>query len=153
VLAELYAPPKAKLEQKIINAPVRIIAEGDYVVVKSRGRNMTKEGNAYNNSYCNVLRLEGGRLKEWTEYADSALVNAVLGDPRETLVEPVPGEIPANFAHPRRASNKVSKMHKLIHLKPAALRIPRRFEIQQWCDAIRRTSCRNHRRNSSAPKP
>jgi hypothetical protein len=38
-----------------------------------------------------VLRREGGKLKEWTEYTDSALVNAVLGDPRETLVEPVPG--------------------------------------------------------------
>jgi hypothetical protein len=35
-----------------------------------------------------VLRREGGKLKEWTEYTDSALVNAVLGDPRETLVEP-----------------------------------------------------------------
>jgi len=30
-----------------------------------------------------VLRLEGGKLKEWIEYADSALVNAVLGDPTE----------------------------------------------------------------------
>ena len=60
-------------------------------MVESRGRNTTKEGKAYNNSYCNVLRLEGGKLKEWTEYADSALVDAVLGDPRETLVEPAPG--------------------------------------------------------------
>jgi uncharacterized protein len=60
-------------------------------VVESRGRNTAKEGKAYNNSYCNVLRLEGGKLKEWIEYADSALVDAVLGDPRETLVEPAPG--------------------------------------------------------------
>jgi ketosteroid isomerase-like protein len=60
-------------------------------VVESRGRNTTKEGKAYNNSYCNVLRLEGGKLKDWIEYADSALVDAVLGDPREMLVEPVPG--------------------------------------------------------------
>jgi ketosteroid isomerase-like protein len=36
--------------------------------------------------YCNVLRLEGGRLKDWSEYTDTALVNAVLGDPREALV-------------------------------------------------------------------
>ena len=63
-------------------------------MVESRGRNTTKEGKAYNNTYCNVLRLEGGKLKklkEWTEYADSALVNAALGDPREALVEAVPG--------------------------------------------------------------
>jgi ketosteroid isomerase-like protein len=83
VLAELFAPLRAKIEGRIRNVPVRFIAEGDYVVVEARGRNTTKEGKAYNNTYCNVLRLEGGRLKEWTEYADSALVNEVLGDPAE----------------------------------------------------------------------
>jgi hypothetical protein len=83
VLAELFAPLRAKIEGRIRSVPVRFIAEGDYVVVEARGRNTTKEGKAYNNTYCNVLRLEGGRLKEWTEYADSALVNEVLGDPAE----------------------------------------------------------------------
>ena len=87
VLAELFAPLRARLQHKIINTPVRITADGDIVVVESRGRNTTVEGNGYNNVYCNVLRLENGRLKEWTEYADSALVNAVLGDPRETSAE------------------------------------------------------------------
>jgi len=91
VLAELFAPLRAKLQQKIINTPVRITAEGDIVVVESRGRNTTIKGKAYNNVYCNVLRLEGGKLKEWTEYADSALVNAVLGDPREVVPEAVRG--------------------------------------------------------------
>jgi ketosteroid isomerase-like protein len=91
VLTELFAPLRAKLQQKIINAPVRITAEGNIVVVESRGRNTTTEGKAYNNFYCNVLRLEGGKLKEWTEYADSALVNAVLGDPKETLTGAVSG--------------------------------------------------------------
>jgi uncharacterized protein len=83
VLAELFAPLRAAIEGNITTIPVRLIAEGDYVVVECRGRNTTKQGNAYNNVYCNVLRLEGGKLKEWTEYADSALVNAVLGDPAE----------------------------------------------------------------------
>jgi uncharacterized protein len=89
VLAKLFAPLRARLQQKIINAAVRITAAGDIVVVESRGRNTTIEGNAYNNVYCNVLRLEGGRLKEWTEYADSALVNAVLGDQREAVMTKV----------------------------------------------------------------
>jgi ketosteroid isomerase-like protein len=81
VLGELFAPLRAKIEGPIRNVPVRFIAEGDYVVVEARGRNTTKQGKAYNNTYCNVLRLEGAKLKEWTEYADSALVNEVLGDP------------------------------------------------------------------------
>ena len=85
VLAKLFAPLRAKLVDKIINTAVRIIAEGDIVVVEARGCNTTTEGKAYNNVYCYVLRLEGGRLKEWTEYADSALVNAVLGDPADVI--------------------------------------------------------------------
>jgi hypothetical protein len=85
VLAELFAPLRAAIEGNITTIPLRLIAEGDYVVVEARGRNTTKQGKPYNNVYCHVLRLEGGRLKEWTEYADSALVNAVLGDPAELM--------------------------------------------------------------------
>jgi uncharacterized protein len=85
VIAELFAPLRARMEGKITNVPVRIIAEGDCVVVESRGRNTTTQGMAYNNTYCHVLRLEGGQLKEWVEYSDTALVDAVLGDPAEAL--------------------------------------------------------------------
>jgi hypothetical protein len=83
VLSELFAPLRAAMEGSIVQTAIRLIAEGDYVVVEGRGRSTTKQGNAYHNVYCHVLRLEGGKLKEWTEYADSALVNAVLGDPAE----------------------------------------------------------------------
>ncbi len=85
VLAELFAPLRARIEGSITTIPVRLIAEGDYVVVEARGRNTTLQGKAYDNTYCNVLRLEGGKLKEWTEYCDTALVDAVLGDPREAM--------------------------------------------------------------------
>ncbi len=86
VLTELFAPLRAALEGRITQSVVRMITEGDYVVVESRGHNITKQGKAYHNVYCNVLQLEGGRLKEWTEYADSALVDAVLPDPAMTKV-------------------------------------------------------------------
>jgi len=68
--------------------PVRLIAEGDLVVVEAHGRNVTRTGRTYDNTYCNVLRLEGGKVSEWTEYCDTALIDAVLGDPRE----PAPAE-------------------------------------------------------------
>jgi len=83
VLTKLFAPLRAALEGRITHSVVRMIAEGDFVVVESRGHNTTRQGKAYNNFYCNVIRLENGRLKEWTEYADSALVNAVLPDPAQ----------------------------------------------------------------------
>ena len=85
VLAELFAPLRANMVGAITTIPVRLIAEGDYVVVEARGRNTTRQGKAYDNAYCNVLRLEGGKLKEWTEYCDTALVDAVLDDPRKAM--------------------------------------------------------------------
>jgi ketosteroid isomerase-like protein len=85
VLAELFGPLRARIEGKITTIATRLIAEGDHVVVEAHGRNTTREGKPYNNVYCHVLRLEGGKLKEWTEYADTALENAVLGDPAEAM--------------------------------------------------------------------
>src|SRR5690242_469150 len=85
VLAELFGPLRDRIQGRIRTVPVRLIAEGDLVVVEARGRNVTTEGGTYNNTYCNVLRLEGGRIREWTEYCDTALVDAVLGDPGEPV--------------------------------------------------------------------
>ena len=83
VLAELFAPLRDRIQGRIRTVPVRLIAEGDLVVVEARGRNVTQDGKTYNNTYCNVLRLESGKIREWTEYCDTALVDAVLGDPQE----------------------------------------------------------------------
>ncbi len=89
VLDELFAPLMAAIDGRLRNTPVRFIADGDFVVVETRGSNRTKRGMDYNNTYCNVLRLEGGKLKEWTEYSDTQLVAAVLGDPAEWRRETV----------------------------------------------------------------
>jgi uncharacterized protein len=86
VLAELFAPLRARIEGAITTIPLRLIAEGDTVVVQARGRNTTREGKAYDNCYCNVIRLEDGKLKEWIEYCDTALVDYVLGDPADAVV-------------------------------------------------------------------
>ena len=43
---------------------------------------MTKAGEPYCNTYCFVFRLEGGKLKEVTEYQNTELATRVLGDPR-----------------------------------------------------------------------
>jgi ketosteroid isomerase-like protein len=83
VLADLFAPLTARIEGPIRIAAIRIIADGDFVVVEARGDNTTRAGKPYNNAYCNILRLEGGKLREWTEYCDTALVDEVLGDPAE----------------------------------------------------------------------
>lgn len=43
------------------------------------GKVRTRAGKDCNNSYCFVLRLEGGRLVELREYLDTALVERVFG--------------------------------------------------------------------------
>ena len=53
--------------------------EGDFVVVEARGDNVTKAGQRYDNQYCMVWRLEGGRIRQIKEDCDSALVERVLG--------------------------------------------------------------------------
>jgi uncharacterized protein len=50
-------------------------------VVECRGRVTTKAGKAYNNTYCNVFRLAGGKLKELTDYMDTELLTTALEAP------------------------------------------------------------------------
>ena len=81
VLTELLAPLRSMIADRVRTRAHRFIAEGDLVVVEARGDNTTKTGRPYNNTYCFVARLDGGKLREITEYLDTELVTAVLGDP------------------------------------------------------------------------
>jgi uncharacterized protein len=78
---ELLKPRFAQFADQYINTATRFIAEDDLVVVECRGKVTTKSGQPYNNIYCWVCRLENGKLKELTEYMDTALVERVLADP------------------------------------------------------------------------
>ena len=58
-----------------------ILADGAHVVVQARGHATTRAGKAYDNEYCFVYKLENGLVTEVTEYLDTELVVAALGDP------------------------------------------------------------------------
>jgi uncharacterized protein len=60
----------------------RILADGDHVVVQCEGDATTVSGAAYANTYCFVIRIEDGQLRELTEYMDTALVDRVLQPPQ-----------------------------------------------------------------------
>jgi ketosteroid isomerase-like protein len=81
VLKELLAPLRSMIAERIRTTAHQFIAEGDHVVVEARGNNVTKAGLPYNNEYCFVVRLTDGKLREITEYMDTALVISVLGGP------------------------------------------------------------------------
>jgi ketosteroid isomerase-like protein len=75
------APLFAQFADRYTNTAEQFIADGDHVVVQSRGRVTTKAGEPYNNTYCYVCRLAEGKLRELTEYCDTALVATALSPP------------------------------------------------------------------------
>ena len=85
MLRDLLGPLRARLVERSRTSAHNFIAEGDTVVVEARGDNLTKAGKRYNNEYCFVFRLAGGEITEVKEYSDTALIDAVLGDPREAM--------------------------------------------------------------------
>jgi len=79
VIAKLLGPLGAALEGGIALTPHNFIAEGDYVVMLANGKATTKGGKPYNNSYCHVFRIAGGKVTEINEYLDTALVDEAFG--------------------------------------------------------------------------
>lgn len=81
VLDELLGPLNAQLADGNRITAQRLIAEDDCVVVAARGHNLTKGGDPYQNNYCWIFRLVDGQVVELTEYADTALIDAVSQAP------------------------------------------------------------------------
>jgi ketosteroid isomerase-like protein len=77
----LIEPLFAQFAGVYTNRAINIIAESDTVVVECRGNSMTKSGKPYNNEYCYVITMAGGRLTELREYCDTALIEDVLEPP------------------------------------------------------------------------
>ena len=76
---KLLAPLAEALKEGIVITPYNIIADGDFIAMQAHGKALAKNGNAYNNHYCHVFRIAGGKIKEVTEYLDTALVDSVFG--------------------------------------------------------------------------
>lgn len=81
VREKLLAPLFAQFATQYCNTAHRILADGDFVVVECQGAVTTKTGKAYDNSYCYVIRLAGGKMKHLNEYMDTSLVEEALEAP------------------------------------------------------------------------
>ena len=82
VRSELLDPLFAQFETGYRAVAVHLIAEGDHVVIESRGDVTTKAGKPYRNTYCYVCRLLDGEISELTEYCDTELLTSALDPPR-----------------------------------------------------------------------
>lgn len=74
VLHELWKSVKTDIAQPFRVTATLILAEGDYVVVEGVGNNKTPNGKEYNNRYCWVMKISGGKIVELKEYMDTDLV-------------------------------------------------------------------------------
>jgi ketosteroid isomerase-like protein len=81
VLEQLLGPVRAQLVERVRLSVRRILADWDVVVVEAMGRAMTKTGKPYNNDYCFVYKLAGGKIIEVTEYLDTELASGALRAP------------------------------------------------------------------------
>ncbi len=83
VRARLLGPLMAQFADGYRARALRVLADGDHVVIESRGDATTKTGKPYQNSYCLVFRLEGGKVRELSEYCDTELLTAALAPPEQ----------------------------------------------------------------------
>jgi|SRR5882724_1378372 len=79
ILGDLHGHVRSLLVERARTIAHRFIADGDHVVVEARGDNLTRTGVRYDNDYCLVFRLEGGKITEIREYCDSVLTEKALG--------------------------------------------------------------------------
>ena len=80
LMEQLLGPLFGQLKAGIASEVERLTAEGDIVVVQTAGTAETLDGEPYNNSYCQVMRIEDGKIVEVKEYMDTALVVSVFGE-------------------------------------------------------------------------
>jgi len=79
VIDKLLKPVRARLaDGPIVFRPERFIAEGEYVVMQAKGRATALSGKPYNNTYCIVCRIVGGKVKEMVDYVDTELITTAL---------------------------------------------------------------------------
>lgn len=82
VINDLLRPLGRQLGGASIIKAHNLIAEGDQVVVQATGHNTTVTGRRYENTYCWVIRMGEGKIRELAEYADTQLIVSALEDPR-----------------------------------------------------------------------
>ena len=85
VRRDLLGPLFHQFETTYRAKAIRLIAEGDWVVIESRGDVITKAGKPYRNTYCNLYRLRDGEVAEITEYCDTQLVTEALAPPERRI--------------------------------------------------------------------
>ena len=79
IIAKLFEPLGEVLEDGIKVTINTMTAEGDRVIIESKGQARTKAGVDYNNDYCIVVTIKDGLIVAAREYLDTELVTTAFG--------------------------------------------------------------------------
>jgi hypothetical protein len=73
---DLVTRVNAGLSVPIALEVLNAIPAGEWAVIEAQGTAVTASGKPYENRYCMLWRVAGGKIVEFKEYNDSALVEA-----------------------------------------------------------------------------
>jgi ketosteroid isomerase-like protein len=79
IIEKLLGPLFGQLKAGIVSQIEQLTAEDDIVVAQTSGTAETVDGIAYNNSWCQVIRIRDGKIVAVKEYMDTALIDSVFG--------------------------------------------------------------------------
>ena len=87
IIDEIFRPLSRALVQRA-TILTRLVDGGDVIVVQARGRNLTRDGQHYDNDYAFVIHFRNGKIARYEEYCDTELVARVLPDRNEAKLLP-----------------------------------------------------------------
>jgi uncharacterized protein len=79
IIDEVFRPLNRVLVERA-TIPTRVIDGGDVIVLQARGKNLTRDGQRYDNDYVFVIHFEEGKIVRYEEYCDTELIARVLPD-------------------------------------------------------------------------
>ena len=79
IAEDLLGPLFGRLKAGITSHIERLTAEDDIVVAQTSGTAETNDGKPYNNTYCQVIKIQDGQIVAVKEYMDTALIDSVFG--------------------------------------------------------------------------
>ena len=79
IIDEVFRPlNRALLERATV--PTRVIDGVDVIVVQARGKNLTRDGQRYDNDYVFVIHFENAKIVRYEEYCDTEMIARILPD-------------------------------------------------------------------------
>lgn len=87
VVDEIFRPLNRVLVERA-TIPTRVVDGGAVIVVQALGKNLTRDGQRYDNDYVFVIHFRDGKIARYEEYCDTDLIARVLPDRHKAKLLP-----------------------------------------------------------------